>query len=109
MRIALIQQHATDDRAENLGRGLDAARRAAANGAELVAYPELAFTRFYPQTPASGDVRTLAEPVPGPTTEAFGSLARELGVVFVLNVFERDEDATYDCSPVIDADGTLLG
>ena len=47
--------------------------------------------------------------MPGPTTEAFAALARELGVVVVLNVFERDGDATYDCSPVIDADGTLLG
>jgi N-carbamoylputrescine amidase len=109
MRMALVQQHATDDRANNLQRGLDAARRAALNGAALVAYPELAFTRFYPQAPPTGDVRTLAEPVPGPTTEAFASLARELGVVFVLNVFERDGDATYDCSPVIDADGRLLG
>ncbi len=109
MRIALIQQHATDGPRENLARGLDAARRAAREGASLIAFPELAFTRFYPQTPPAGDVRALAEPVPGPTTEAFAALARELGVVVVLNVFERDGDATYDCSPIIDADGRLLG
>ena len=109
MRIGLVQQHATDDRAENLRRGLAAARRAAAQGAQLIAYPELAFTRFYPQSPPVADVRTLAEPVPGPTTEAFSALARELGAVFVLNVFERDGNATYDCSPVIDADGHLVG
>ena len=47
--------------------------------------------------------------VPGPTTEAFQEKARELGVVVVLNLFERDGETTYDCSPVIDADGTLLG
>jgi N-carbamoylputrescine amidase len=109
MRIALVQQHATGDRAENLRRGLDAARRAAAQGANLVAFAELAFSPFYPQTPPSGDVRALAEPVPGPTTEAFAAVAREIGVVGVLNVFERDGEATYDCSPVIDADGRLLG
>ncbi len=109
MRLALIQQRATDDRARNLERGLEAARRAAGEGAALIAFPELAFTPFYPQSPPAGDVRALAEPVPGPTTEAFAALARELGVVFVLNVFERDGDATYDCSPVIDADGRLLG
>jgi len=109
MRIALVQQHATDDAAGNLARGIDAARRAAGQGAELIAFPELAFTRFYPQTPPAGDVRALAQPVPGPITEAFTSLARELGAVFVLNLFERDGDATYDCSPVIDADGRLLG
>jgi N-carbamoylputrescine amidase len=109
IKIALIQQHATADLAANLRRGLEAARKAAGDGAALVAFPELAFTPFYPQRPASGSVRDLAEPVPGPTTEAFASLARELGIVIVLNVFERDGDATYDCSPVIDADGCLLG
>jgi N-carbamoylputrescine amidase len=109
IRLALIQQHATPDVDGNLRRGLDAARRAAAGGAHLVAFPELAFTPFYPQRPATGSVRDLAEPVPGPTTDAFAALARELGIVIVLNVFERDDDATYDCSPVIDADGRLLG
>jgi N-carbamoylputrescine amidase len=109
MRLALIQQRATDDHDSNLARGLEATRTAAAGGADLVAFAELAFSRFYPQYPASGDVRALAEPVPGPTTEAFATLARELGVVVVPNVFERDGDASYDCSPVIDADGTLVG
>lgn len=109
MRVALIQQPATADVAANLHRGLHAARRAAAAGASVVGFAELAFSPFYPQHPANGDVRRLAEPVPGPTTEAFSALARELGVVVVPNLFERDGDATYDCSPVIDADGSLLG
>ena len=109
MKIGLIQQHASSDLTGNLRRGLDAARQAAADGAELVVFPELAFTPFYPQKPPTGDVRSLAEPVPGPATEAFQSLARELGIVVVINVFERDGDKTYDCSPVIDADGSLLG
>ena len=109
MKIALIQQHATDDIDANVRRGLDAVRQAAADGATLVAFAELAFTPFYPQTPPAGDVRALAEMVPGPTTVAFQQLARELGVVIVINLFERDGDRTYDCSPVIDADGSLLG
>lgn len=109
MKLSLIQQHATSDLSLNLRRGVEAARRAAGEGAELVVFPELAFTPFYPQTPPVGDVRRLAEPVPGQTTETFQGLARDLGVVMVLNVFERDGDATYDCSPVIDADGSLLG
>ena len=74
-----------------------------------MAFAELAFDRFYPQRRATPDVLALAEPVPGPTTVAFASLARELGVVLVLNVFERAGDRAYDASPVIDADGTLLG
>src|SRR6187401_960441 len=109
MRLALVQHRVTSDLAANRRRAVEAVRRAAGGGAQLVAFPELAFTPFYPQKPPSGDVRDLAEPVPGPTVEVFQSLAQELGIVIVLNVFERDEDATYDCSPVIDADGSLLG
>ena len=109
MRLALIQHAVRSDLATNLTRALEVTRRAAGDGAELVAFPELAFTTFYPQTPPTGDVRLLAETVPGPTTERFQTLAQELGIVIVLNVFERDGDATYDCSPVIDADGALLG
>jgi N-carbamoylputrescine amidase len=109
MHLALVQQHATADRDDNVHRGLQAVRQAAADGARLVAFAELAFTPFYPQHPPQDDVPALAEPVPGPTTETFAALARELGVVIVLNVFERDGERTYDCSPVIDADGTLVG
>jgi predicted amidohydrolase len=47
--------------------------------------------------------------VPGPTTDAFSTLAAELGTVIVLNLFERDGDRAYDSSPVIDADGRVLG
>lgn len=109
MRIALIQQHATPDKASNVQRGLTAIERAVRDGAELVAFAELAFEPFYPQHPARGDVRQLAEPVDGPTVAAFQRAAREFGVVVVLNLFERDGTDTFDTSPVIDADGTLLG
>jgi len=109
MKLALIQHHATSDVAANLRRAVEASRRAAGEGAGLIAFPELAFTPFYPQAPPTGDVRALAESVPGPITERFQALAQELGAVFVLNLFERDGDRTYDCSPVIDADGRLLG
>ena len=108
-KIALIQQHAGPDRGQNMARGLAATRRAAAEGAQLVAFAELAFDLFHPQQPATPETLALAETVPGPTTEAFAALARELGVVVVLNVFERDGARTYDSSPVIDADGRLLG
>jgi len=109
MRIALVQQHATPDRAANVARGLAALDHAAAAGAQLVCFAELAFECFHPQRRAAGDVAALAETVPGPTTEAFAARARALGVVVVLNLFERDGDHTYDCSPVLDADGRLLG
>jgi len=109
MKIALVQQHASEDHEDNRRRGLDAVRAAAAQGAQAVCFAELAFDRFYPQEHATPETLTLAEPVPGPTTDAFCKLARELGVVVVLNVFERAGDRTYDSSPVIDADGTMLG
>ena len=109
MRLALVQQHATRDPGENLARGLAALDAAAAGGAALVAFAELAFEWFHPQRPAAGEVRDLAQPVPGPIVEAFQRRAADLGVVVVLNVFERDGDRTFDCSPVIDADGRLLG
>ena len=109
MKIALVQQSATPNRQHNIELGLAALERAAGAGAALVAYSELAFERFHPQRPASGDPRALAETVPGPTTERFARRARDLDVVVVLNLYERDGDRAYDCSPVIDADGTLLG
>ena len=82
---------------------------AARSGAKIICFAELAFDVFYPQRRATPNELQLAEPVPGPTTEMFSSKAAELGVVMVLNVFERDGELTYDTSPVIDSDGTLLG
>jgi len=64
---------------------------------------------FHPQKPTQGEVVSLAETVPGPTTDAVAKAAREFGVAVVMNLFERDGETLYDCSPVIDADGTLLG
>lgn len=109
MRIALVQQHATGDPSENRARGRAAFLEAGKAGAGLVAFAELAFTRFYPQIPASSGSLSLAETIPGPTTDLFCGLARETGTVAVLNLFERDGDRTYDSSPVIDADGRILG
>lgn len=109
MRIALVQQHATLDLEDNLRRGLNALTAAAADGATLVCFAELAFEPFYPQLPAGDRPAELAQEVPGPITEAFSKRAAELGVVVVLNLYERDGDRCFDCSPVIDADGTLVG
>lgn len=109
MRIALVQQAAGPDKAENAARGVAALEAAARAGAEVVAFAELAFEPFHPQRPAGGSPLHLAETVPGPLTDRFARAARACGVVAVLNLYERDGDKAYDCSPVIDADGTLLG
>lgn len=109
IRIGLVQQTASGDRQSNLERGVRAAYQAVADGASLVAFAELAFTPFYPRRRAEATPLDLAEPIPGPTVERFQRLAKELGVVVVLNLYERDGDRAFDASPVIDADGTLLG
>jgi beta-ureidopropionase len=109
MKIGLVQQRVVKDPGVNLKRGQDALRRASAEGARLVAYPELGLLPFLPQNAATPEALGLAEPIPGPTTEAFARLAREYEIVVVLNLFERDGDNTYDSSPVIDADGRILG
>src|SRR5437867_3709129 len=109
MKTALIQQHASLSKTDNVARGLRAFETAARASAELVCFAELAFEPFYPQHRAGPGSRGQAEPVPGPLTDAFAARARELGVVAVLNLFERDGDRTFDCSPVIDADGTMVG
>ena len=109
LKVALIQQCAKTDIQSNIQRGVDSFKKAAREGAHLIIFPELAFSRFYPQHPASGDVSEFAETIPGPTVDIFCDLAREFGVVAVLNLFERDGKKTFDSSPVIDADGSMLG
>ncbi|NOR21835.1 MAG: carbon-nitrogen hydrolase family protein [Candidatus Aminicenantes bacterium] len=109
MKIALIQQHATKDYEKNIKRGIDSFHQAASSGAKLVAFAELAFSTFLPQIPSNQEYLAMAESIPGPTTEQFSKLAKKYGVVVVLNLFERDWERTYDASPVIDADGKLLG
>jgi predicted amidohydrolase len=109
VQIALIQQHASSDKAANVSRGLAAIDEASRQGAQVAVFAELAFERFYPQNPAGEDPHRLAEAVPGPITDAFAERARRHGMVVVLNLYERDGAHAYDCSPVIDADGRLLG
>lgn len=109
MKIALIQQHATPDREANIRSGALALERAAAEGARLAIFPELAFLRFFPQRRRSEQPPPWAEPVPGPTTDLFAGLAAKHGIVVVLNLYESDGERTYDSSPVLDANGRLLG
>ena len=66
VQIALVQQTPSPDLEANIQRGLAALARAAGEGARLVAFPELAFTPFYPRRPAGRDFLELAEPLDGP-------------------------------------------
>lgn len=109
MKTALIQQGASDDRALNRKKGLENLKKAIDQGAQLICFAELAFEPFYPQERAVGDVKELAEPIPGPTTDTFASIASRFGVCIVLNLFESDGDHTYDTSPIIGPEGKILG
>lgn len=82
----------------NRAKGLESLEEAAGKRAGLICYAELAFEPFYPQEPAPGDVADLAEPIPGPTTEAFAAAAARPGVVIVLNLLGVDADRAYDPS-----------
>lgn len=110
MKIALIQQHAGPSVERNIERGVAHFKQAVASGAELIVYPEVVFQRFFPQHKRQGSPYVPdAETIPGPLTDRFSRLAREAGVVTVLNLYEQEGDHRYDASPVIDADGSLLG
>ena len=109
MKVALIQQIASEDVEANIQLGLDNLDQEAAKGAKLAIFAELAFTPFYPQYLADGDITHLAEAIPGPITEKYMAKAKEHEIVIVINLFELDEGKTYDSSPVIDSNGELLG
>lgn len=110
MRIALAQLSAGPDRAANLARALDTMTAARQAGADLIAFPEVILDRFFPQVPGDREALKLAEPVPGPASDAVAARARDLGLVTVFNLYELDaQGRRFDSSPVYDADGTLLG
>lgn len=109
MKISLIQQACTEDKYHNLERGLQAAREAAEAGAKIICFPELAFEPFYPQYDNPTEPQHHAEAIPGPITEAFSELAAEFQIVIVLNLYETDTNKTYDSSPVINIDGSIMG
>ena len=79
-------------------------------GASLICFPEMAFLPFFPRIPADRSFFAFGEPIPGPTVERFQQRAKQLELVTVINVYERAAPGEYyDTSPVIDADGALLG
>lgn len=109
MKIGLVQQANTADIQGNIERLKANIRRAASEGAELVVLQELHNGLYFCQTE---DTRLfdLAEPIPGPSTETFGELARELGIVLVLSLFERRAPGLYhNTAVVLERDGSIAG
>jgi len=109
LRVALAQAAAGPDPARNLDGALRMMDRAADAGAGLIAFPELAVTRFFPQWEGFPGARDLAEAIPGPTTDRIARKAAQHGLVTVFNLYEAAGGKHFDSSPVFDADGALLG
>ncbi|MBQ4483998.1 MAG: carbon-nitrogen hydrolase [Prevotella sp.] len=109
MKIGILQQHNTADRKENMARLAAGIRRLAAEGAELVVLQELHNGLYFCQT-ENVDVFDQSEPIPGPSTEFYGTLAKELGIVIVTSLFERRAAGLYhNTAVVIEKDGTMAG
>ncbi|HET7789813.1 MAG TPA: carbon-nitrogen hydrolase [Gemmatimonadales bacterium] len=108
-KVALVQMSMTADPGQNLEKAIARVRDAAKRGAALVVLPEL-FRTLYIGQREDHAFFNLAEPVPGPSTEALGQVARELGVVVIASLFERRAAGIYhNTAAIIDADGKVLG
>ena len=108
-RVGLVQMSATPEPDENLQRGVDRVREAAARGAQIVCLPELFQTQYFCQREDAA-LFDLAEPIPGPTTAKLSELARQLRIVLIASLFEKRAPGVYHNSAAIfDADGELRG
>jgi len=108
-KLAAVQMRMDTDPAVNLERAMAKVREAAARGAEIVVLPELFRSQYFCQTEDHAQF-DLAEPIPGPSTEALARVAREANVVIVASLFERRAAGLYhNTAAMIDAGGTLLG
>jgi N-carbamoylputrescine amidase len=108
-RVGLIQMSCGPDPDANLGKAAERIREAARQGAEVVCLPELFRAQYFCQRE---DIRLfdLAEPIPGPSTDRLGAVAREEQVVVVASVFERRAPGLYhNTAAILEKDGSVAG
>ena len=109
MKVGMVQQSNTADIASNIEKLQKNIRLAVSQGAELVVLQELHNGLYFCQT-ENTECFDMAEPVPGPSTELFGKLAKELSVVIVLSLFERRAPGLYhNTAVVLEKDGSIAG
>jgi N-carbamoylputrescine amidase len=109
LAVGLVQQRCTSDRATNIAKSTAGIREAAEQGAQLVVLQELHTGLYFCQTEDTNQFE-LAETIPGPSTEAFGALARELDIVIVTSLFERRAPGLYhNTAVVLERDGSIAG
>src|SRR5947207_7196469 len=105
--VGIIQDDAGNDTAKNVEAAVGRIREAARRGAQIICLKELFNAPYFCKSQEAGRF-DLAEPIPGPTTDALLGLASELAVVLVVPLFERQAAGIYrNSAAVIDADGTL--
>src|SRR5437868_11636560 len=106
--IGLIQDHATPDLQDNIARAERQVREAAKRGAQIICLKELYHAEYFCKS-QQFERFDLAVDIPGPATDAMQRLARELAVVIIVPLFERQAAGLYrNSAAVIDADGSLL-
>lgn len=105
--IGLIQTTVSEDIAANMEKTAGMIKKAAKKGAQIVCLQELYRTKYFPQAEKK-DVVKLAETIPGDSTDLFSGMAKELGIVIIVPVFEKAGRDYYNSAVVIDADGTLM-
>lgn len=109
INVGIIQQHNTADIKQNMQRLAESIKSLAQDGANLIVLQELHNGLYFCQT-EDVDLFDLAESIPGPSTEFYGSLANELGVVIVTSLFEKRAPGLYhNTAVVIESDGTIAG
>ncbi len=109
MKIGIIQQANTPDMQKNIAGLKNKIRKAANEGAQLIVLQELHNSLYFCQVEDT-NIFDLAETIPGPSTDDFGALAKELEVVIVLSLFERRAPGLYhNTAVVIEKDGTIAG
>jgi len=107
--LGLIQMRMTADTAANVVHACDMLAKAAKKGVQVACLPELFRSPYFCQT-EDPDVFDLAEPIPGPTTEALSKVAKQHGMVIVGSIFERRAAGVYhNTAVVIDENGKLIG
>lgn len=107
--IGLVQAAGSEDPGRNLQEAVAGIREAAAQGAQIVCLQELFRSRYFCQV-EDAERFSLAEPVPGPSTETLSPLAAELGIVLIVPLFEKRAQGLYHNSAVVlDADGSVAG
>ncbi|WPQ60870.1 carbon-nitrogen hydrolase [Chitinophaga sancti] len=109
VKVGFVQMTCTANKAENLAKAIEQVKVAASKGAQIVCLQEL-FTSLYFCDEENYDNFSLAEPIPGPSTDALQKVAGELGVVIIASLFEKRTAGLYhNTTAVLDADGSYLG